>query len=207
MTDLSIDELLNGKPGTQETPQDLTARKVLHGVSISWLMQVFRKDRQTVKRKLAPLTPIRMEKGNSPLYDLRQAADYLATPRLALPEILKNLRPEDLPNGLQKDYWDALIKKQKYELQAGRLWRDEAVLETLGEVFKHIKMSMQLLVSEIETKRGLTKEQRELLVELIDAMQVDLHARLVEMPKQKSTLSVLAELEDEKAEDEDVSDS
>ena len=57
---------------------------------------------------------------------------------------------------------------------------------TLGEVFKHIKMSMQLLVSEIETKRGLTKEQRELLVELIDAMHCIVHSGTVmaDVPEQ-----------------------
>lgn len=193
----SVDDLLGD---ASEEPKEKFSfdNKVIHaGVTTSWLMEAFRMDRVTVRKRLKGLPPIRNERGNVPIYDFKQAADLLATPKISVAEILKTLKPEDLPPGLQKDFWDALVKKQKYELQAKLLWRTEDVLDVFGDVFKHIKTSLQLFVSEVETKRGLTKEQRQLVIELVDALQTDIHDRLVEMPKKASTPSLIAHMPDE----------
>lgn len=193
---------LMGAPAAPEPAFSLDIRQVHRGVSASWLMEAFRLDRVTVRKRLADCPSIKKEGGNRPIYDFVQAAGYLVTPKLDMAKIVKSLKPEQLPNEMQKDYWDALIKKQKYELQAGELWRTEDVLETLGEVFKRIKTSMQLWVDDLDRRRGLTKEQRIELVKMVDSLQSDIHEKLVALPKSRSTPSALNSGTDDVSTDE-----
>lgn len=174
---------------TESREEDLDIRDVYAGVSTTWLMNAFRMDRSTVKRKLAPLPPIKYERANMPIYDFVQAASYLVKPRVDIAEYIRTLKPNDLPNDLQKEYWDAQLKRQTFELKSGQLWRTEDVLETFGEVFKRIKTTMQLWVENIERKQGLSADQRTLLVQMVDGLQNDIHEQLIDLAKTRSTPS------------------
>lgn len=172
-----------------EQSEALDIRDVYRGVTITWLMNAFRMDRSTVKKKMADCVPIKYSRGNIAIYDFVQAASHLAKPRIDIGEYLKTIKPTDLPAGLQTDYWDALLKRQKYERQAGDLWHTDDVLEVFGEAFKHIKTSTQLWVSRLERTTGLTSEQIEILNKLTDTLLDDMHGKLVSMKKTSTTRS------------------
>jgi len=196
MTDPDIDDLLGPDPAEVSAPSVYGLREVHGGVSLSWLAQVFKMDRQTIKRRLAHCPPIRLARGNTPLFDLTQAAAYLVTPKVDIAAWIRSLRPQDLPPGLQKEFWDARLKRQRWEREAGDLWHTRDVLDVLGEAFKRIKETAQLWTDDVERAHGLTAEQRITLTRLVDGLQDDLHERLVEMAGARRTSSLAAEVDE-----------
>ncbi len=162
----------------------------LHGgVTVTFLADLFGMAKPTVHKRLKDCPPLKLSR-NAPIYSLTQAAAYLVTPRIDLSEYLKTLRPSEIPTHIQKDFWDAMIKKQKWEQDAGVLWHDDDVIEVFGEVFKEFKTSVQLWADEIERVHGLTDAQRRALVEASDKLLTNIYDALVEIPKKRRTLSM-----------------
>lgn len=167
---------------------------VQHGVTVGFLAQVFRMDPTTVKKKLRDCAPIARRKAGW-IYDLKLAAQYLVTPAIDLDQYLKTIRESDLPTHLQAAYWDAKLKRQKWEENAGDLWRTENIVEVFGKVFQLIKFSMQLWADDIERAQGLTPDQRKLIVGLADGLQNKIHKELMDMPAHNKTQPMKAEVE------------
>ena len=161
------------------------------GVSVSWLMAAFRMDRVTVKRKLAKLTPIKYGRGNSPIYDFVQAASCLVKPNIDIAEYLKTMRPQDLPALLQKEYWDAKLKRQKWEIAAGELWHTSDVVSVLGDTFQMMKNTLLLWTEHIDREVGLSEVQYAALTKKVDILQEDMYEKLVEMENLRQTPSSL----------------
>lgn len=170
----------------------LNIADVQHGVTVGWLAQVFRMDPTTVKKKLRDCPPINRRKA-SYVYDLKVAAQYLVPPVFDVEQYLKTMKPSDLPTHLQEAYWSGMRKRQIWETEAGHLWRTEKVLEVLGEVFQQIKFAIQLWPDEVARASGLSDEQRIMLIGMGDALQKNIHSRLVAMPEKRRTPSTLAE--------------
>lgn len=177
---------------TTENIEMLHIADVQHGVTVGWLSQVFRMDPTTVKKKLRDCPPINRRKA-SYVYDLKVAAQYLVPPVFDIEQYLKTMKPSDLPTHLQEAYWSGMRKRQIWETEAGHLWRSEKVLEVLGEVFQKIKFAIQLWPDEVERALGLSDEQRRLLIGMGDALQKDIHERLLVMPAARRTPSTLSE--------------
>jgi hypothetical protein len=159
------------------------ADSALQGVTVSFLAQVFRIDPGKVKTKLvnAPIKSSRRRGGTQTqhLYDLKTAAEFLVEPKMDVAELIKQVRREDLPPAINTAYWDALLKRQKWEENAGELWRTDKVREVLGTTFQTIKFTLQLWPDTIERQHGLSDEQRDLLTAMIDALQQEIFNALV----------------------------
>ncbi len=190
--------------------------EVQHGVTIGTLAGIFGMDPTTVRKKLRDCAPIMKRKAGY-VYDLKTAAQYLVRPVFNAEQYLNNMKPSELPTHLQEAYWSAMRKRQQWETDAGHLWRTEAVLEVFGDVFQTIKFAMQLWPDQVERAKGLSPEQRVMLTAMSDALQNDIHKKLVEMPGLKRTPSLLAEggqsdpvarleIEDDAEDEFDVSD-
>lgn len=144
---------------------------------------------RTVQKKLAECPPIGYAR-NAPLYDFSQAMPYLVKPKAAdIREALKKIGESDLPLSLQKDVWDARIKEQTWRSRAGELWKTEDVLEVLGDAFQALSSTTKLWTDQIADQHDLPTEVRDTLMKRVDALNEMLHRRLVEMPKEKQTLS------------------
>lgn len=164
----------------------------VQAVSVGWLAKVFRMDPSDVKRRLADCPPVANKKSGY-VYSLPIAARYLVKPVFDVTTYLKNMKPSELPPVLQSAYWDALNKKQKWEENAGQLWRTERVIEVFGDTFKTIKNDMQLWPDTIERQTELTDAHRNILLKLIDSLQDELYQTLVKMAKQKQTPSTVSD--------------
>jgi hypothetical protein len=193
----------DGNQFLAETGISLDLTDVHAGVTPFWLASVFGMGIATVKKKLAGCPPIKKHR-NGTLYDLRQAVNFIAAPKVDAEKYIKSMRPEDLPIDLQKEYWQAKRERRKYEEDIGELWRSEDVLSVLGEAFAHIKSSTQLWAATIERTKGLTPDQQTTLVALTDRLLDDLHEKLIQMPKRRQTKNVLALEAEESARGEDV---
>jgi hypothetical protein len=188
--------------------------QVLGGVTASWLAQAFGMDVKDVKRKLAGC-PALVEGQNTGrgyqgrLYELRVAAAYLVKPKISASNFLAAVKKAELPATLQQSFWDAMLKRQKYEENAGDLWRTAKIREVLGQTFQSMKFTIQLWVDTVERATGLTSEQRRILIEASDGLQGDLYATLVRQMENGTSGSQLTELPsmlDESAEEAETYD-
>lgn len=164
-------------------------------VTATTLAQMFRLDRNLVARRLTncPSVPSPDSRANR-LYDIATAARYLVTPILTPEEFVKVASRVDLPPTLQAQFWDAMLKRQRYEEQAGALWPTDRVRGVLGNTFQTIKFTMQLWVDTIEREQAVTPQQRGLLVRLVDSLQRDIYEALLADAEKNASGPQLADL-------------
>jgi hypothetical protein len=152
-------------------------------VSINWLSAVFRMDTKAVVKRLSSCPPIKAlpaDGRTGRLYDLATAARYLVTPAMDTEDFLKVLNRNDLPPALQTQFWDAMMKRQRWEKEAGQLWPSDRVIAVLSEVFQTLKFTSQLWVDSLEREVEVTGPQRKVLQKLVDSLMQEIHDTLVE---------------------------
>lgn len=186
-----LDNLVASK--RQATQGGPMVEDMLAGVTVSWLAQVFGMDPKTVKAKLADCPPLHRRKAGY-VYHLATACKYLIPPAMSVDQMMKSMKPSDLPAAFQQSFWDAALKRQKWEENAGQLWRTERVREVLGKTFQTIKFTVQLWADTIEKQKGLTIEQRDLLTKLTDSLQKEIYKALVEQAAANQTAPQRGEL-------------
>lgn len=172
----------------------LNTAEVIGGVSAHWLSQVFKHDKNTIRNKLGKYgCPIAGYRGDTPLYRIDEAAQYLVKPKVDLVEYVKSLRPNDLPPILNDAYWSAMLKRQKWEENAGDLWRTEAVLNVFGDLALSFKTTVNLWVEEVDRQESLSVEQRQILTKLCDSLLEQAYQLMIEAPKKRKTTSAIVE--------------
>lgn len=175
------------------------ADSALQGVTVSFLSQVFAMEPAKVKRLLVncPIkeTRARGTTQTQHLYDLKTAAQYLVEPKIPIEDLLKQIKREDLPPAINTAYWDAQLKRQKWEENAGELWRTESIRAVLGGMFQTIKFTIQLWADTIERQTGLSEEQRDLLNGMTDTLQAEMFQSLHDNAAASMTGPQLAEME------------
>jgi hypothetical protein len=189
--DAVLDDLISTrkmKTGSGPLVEDMMA-----GVTVSWLSQVFGMDPKTVKAKLADCPPLHRRKAGY-VYHLPTACQFLVKPALSPEQYMKNMKPADLPSAFQDSFWSAALKRQKWEENAGDLWRSDRVRETLSDTFQTIKFQVQLWADTIDRQKGLSDEQRKLLLVLTDKLQEEIYKALVDQMAAKQTGPQLSEL-------------
>ncbi|HDZ74079.1 MAG TPA: DUF1441 family protein [Aurantimonas coralicida] len=177
------------------------------GVTVPWLMKAFRMGRATVERKLAGVEPIGYGKHRTPLYDLPEAASYLVKPKGDLLKLLKEMKPEDMPERLREAYWGAKLKQQRWEEKAGHLWTTSSVMDVFSNVLTEIRIRLQLVPDAVERDAGLDMKQIIAVRATIDGIQDEIHKAIQAIAEGGETLSQLGRDrlevgEEELAEDE-----
>jgi hypothetical protein len=172
----------------------IEAVKVKEGVTVAWLAAVFGKSGEWVRLRLADCPPV-SQHGRAFRYNIAEAAAYLVDPKIDITKYLRDLKSSDLPAHLQKEIWDARLKRQKWEALAGDLWHTQDVMAVLSGTFAIIKSSIQLWPDTVERQVGLSNEQRALLIDLGDTLQNEIHQGLVDSAKERSTKAAIADVE------------
>jgi len=149
------------------------------GVTISDLAHVFHMDRRNVTEKIRNLKPSMLREGH-PVYRIDEASRYLMDPLVDIEAYIKQLRPNDLPPLLLKEFWAGQLNKQKFDLNDENLWPTPDVMAVLAKVFKTLKQGVLLFADTIEAQTDLTEKQRRLITQLSDGLLVELHRTLVE---------------------------
>lgn len=175
------------EPSSQEDWRPGDWADVRKGVNLDWLAGAFRMDRRKTRSRIAGCKVIGRGSNNSALYDLREAASHLVPNVASVMAAVREMKSGDLPASLQKDVWDARLKELSWREKAGELWPTIAVAEVLSDTFKTMKQSMQLWVDNLEREDDLDPALRAKIVAMVDALQTDIHGRLVELPSLKQT--------------------
>lgn len=192
--DQVLDDLIATRRQARETTGPMV-EDMLKGVTVSWFAQVFGMDPKTVKQRLADCPPLHKRKAGY-VYHLPTACRYLVPPALSTEQFVKNMKPSDLPTAFQQTFWDAALKRQKWEENAGQLWRTDRVREVLGQTFQTMKFTMQLWADTLEQQTGLSSEQRLLLTKMVDGLQEEIYKALVEQASKGKTGPQKEELSD-----------
>jgi len=166
---------------------------VLGGVTVAWLATVFRTSHVRVKQLLRGVPPVRVS-GHGPLYDISVAAQYMVLPKASVEDFLRLAKRADLPVGIQHQFWSAMQKRQKYEMEARQLWRTEDVLDVLGDTAKEIRSSIMLWTDDVDRAVGLTKAQRASLRAQSDHLLKAIHRLMVEKPHKESHPASVSEI-------------
>ncbi len=166
--------------------------RVLGGVTVSWLAEIFRMDPSTVKKKLKDCPPVRSRKAGY-LYDIAVASQYLIKPVFDVEEYIKGMKPSELPIHLQDQYWSAMIKRQKWEEKAGKLWETDKVIDVFSEFSIGIKSEIQMWVIGIDRRVGLDNNQKKELIDYCDRLQKNIYDKIQKMASMKNTASSIDE--------------
>lgn len=166
-------------------------------VSANFFARVFRLDPMTVSKRLRKVKPCGYAGGGAnkrALYDFADTVPYLLKPRMDLGTYLKTLNAADLPNSINKSFWEAERIKNKTLIETSEAWPTEKVIDVLGSVFMLVKDRMPFMYDKMRDL-GLNIEQQAKLQEMFDQFQRDLHDKLVEMPKKKQSYSRFSEID------------
>lgn len=94
-------------------------------------------------------------------------------------KMISQMRPQDLPAALQKEFWSGQIARQKFEEAEGDLWRTTAVIDHYAQAFKALRQGILLFSDTIEAQTELTDKQRSILYDLSDGLLSNLHEALL----------------------------
>jgi hypothetical protein len=160
----------------------------------NFLARVLNMDPMTVRKRLVKCKPCGSVGNNRPVYLFHDAIQYLIKPKMDLSTYLRTLNPTDMPNSINKVYWEAERIKNKVMIETGEAWPTERIINVLGSVFMMIKDRMPLITESIRDL-GASDAVQAKLTEMTDQFQRDLHAALVEMPKNNQSFSRQAEID------------
>jgi len=175
--DVEVDDAPRGRGRKGRSADHLSA--MFDGCSIGELARIFGKDKRTISEKIRGCKSSGMRDG-FPIFHIAEAARYLIDPLVDVEAYIKQLRPNDLPPFLLKEFWAGQLAKQKFDLNDSNLWPTTDVMTVLADVFKKLKTGILLFADTIEAKTDLTDKQRALITELSDGLLVELHRTLVQ---------------------------
>lgn len=145
------------------------------GVDVNFLRSFFKISRYKAEKYTRDMHPIGYDQYDNPLYNLTEACWYFTDPKKVLRNSTVELTDKDLPDKLQETYWNAKLKKQKYEEQAGDLWPTKKVRDVLAELMQDFRSRLTLLPDDLDRMIGLSNTQLRNVTGLIDAIQNDIY--------------------------------
>lgn len=155
----------------------VTYADVVVGASINQLAELFGMDRRTVTDRLRSLTPSGI-RASHPIYRISEAAPLLL-------EITKTRTTRSAQ--YDKDFWDAQLKKQKFEENANDLWRTDKVVEVFAQVFKQFRESVTVFVDALEHESGLPADVVEKSKTFGDSLLNDCREKLLQIEIQEES--------------------
>ena len=137
------------------------------------LARIFDFSRTTVTSKLKGVRPCGEDPRGNPTYTATVAAIALGVGSNPDPADWQDdegeIDPDKLPPDMEKDYWDAKNKRQKFEREEGDLWGSIEVLEVIGGILKPLSFAIRSMSDSMERRGGFTPAQIEALQQECDA--------------------------------------
>lgn len=136
--------------------------------TLAQIARLFNTDAKTLPKRLKRLVPKGMRRGYK-VYSIAEAASYLITPGYEIEEYIRQMSPQELPPLLSKEYWNGQAARLKYETAMGQHWPTEEIVAFLGELLNVSRMTLLLLVDDVNREESLTDGQRGVIQRITDA--------------------------------------
>lgn len=171
----AVEGTKRGRPaGT--TDQELLATGEATKAQIA---KLFRRDPKTMDRLLYGLIPANVRRGAA-VFSIEEAASRLVKPGYSIEAYIRRMHHTDLPNLLQKEFWNALRARQAFEKEQGDLWPTFEVKAVMAEAFAAIRMALLLMPDHVDREVALSQAQKDILKRLTDAAIVNVSEKLVD---------------------------
>lgn len=162
----------------------VTAAQLMVGATVSDLARIFKgghADDVQARLAKAGARPSGTRNGAN-TYRIKDVAPLMFDPfqDVELVDRILSMHHNSLPKLLAREYWNGKIARAKYLEANGDLWPTTKVVEKLGEAYKTLRLSLQLMSDAVEREDGLSIKQREIMQRLIDSTLNDMRERLLE---------------------------
>jgi hypothetical protein len=172
-----IDKDIGGVSSHART--DDAKASLTQGMSLTALARLFKMDKKTVGLRMEGVNPSGKRMGY-PVFHIRDAASRLTPPADDdIIRLIKEMPAHRLPMKIRKEFWDAALARQKYELNAGNLWRTDQIFDVFVEVFKTLRTSINLFSDAIEREVGITEPQRNIIITMTDEILSNMSKSLI----------------------------
>lgn len=152
------------------------------GCTVAQLSEIFNMRDVTVFRRIAGVAPSGIGHGGALIYRIADVAPRLIQLKLneeTIREHLAKMRPQDLPPGLHKAYWDGAMSRQRYAEKSGELWPTEDVLAGANLAFQTLRQGLLLLPDQLRSETDLNDTQHAMAQRLVDELIEGLRERLI----------------------------
>ncbi len=172
------DNPIKGRPPKPDS--EVTSELLVTAMAtIAQLAQLFETDAKTLPKRMKSVMPRGTRRGNK-VYNIREAASMIVTPGYEIEEFIRQMSPQELPNLLHKEFWNGQNARLAYETKLGNLWPTEQVVEAIGELQNVIRMTLLLLVDDVNREESLTNGQRATIQRITDAAIETMKKNVVE---------------------------
>ena len=141
--------------------------------SVTQLSQLTRKARETIARRIREIKPAGARRGY-PVYSLADVGPAIFCDGHSADE----RGPDDYSPQERKVYYEAEIKRLRYEEECGQLIRADDVRQDVAKVFKSLAQTLDSLNDVLERDAGLSPEQAAVIEQLLDREREKLYVRL-----------------------------
>lgn len=164
--------------GAKDRDDGETQAIIFDGASVTQLARMFRQDPRDIARKIRSLRPVGKRRGFD-IYSVKEAAEYLVTPKVDnIESYIARMSFKDLPPTLNKEMWNGLRARLRFEAEQDLLWPVEKVHEMTGRAFKALRMALLLIPDTVARETTLTSAQRARIVQLVDNALAELRSNL-----------------------------
>jgi hypothetical protein len=162
--------------------------------SQNFIGRVLHMDPMTVKKRLQGAPVAGTVGAGRPVYFFHEILPYIVKPKMDIGTYIRSLNPADLPNSINKSFWEAERIKNQVLQQNGEAWNTMKCLELFGAVFMLIKDRLPL-IKEALREENIPPSAQKVLEEMCDQFQSELYEALVDLPKQRRTYSRVVEID------------
>lgn len=153
---------------------------IFTGVTISDLSRLFNQERDKIRQKIVGVRPVGKSARGAPTYHIGDVAPYLVRASMDIEQYIKKMRPRDMPQALQKPFWDAQNGRLKFMQDAGHLWHTVKVQQVIAGLFKTVRQRIVLFADTVERQTSLSDEQRKIVQAMGDGLLDDIHRAVIE---------------------------
>lgn len=177
--------------GAKDRDDGHTHAMLYDGASMSQLSKLFGMDMRDISKKMNNVPPCGERRG-FPIWKVKDAARVLVKPEISDHDIIDHISGmnfKELPAALNKEVWNGLRARLKFEQEQGVLWPTDRVLKAFNAFMQIVRMNYLLLPDRVDRADPLTPKQREAIVTIADDSLTDLKRELENIAGQMEELT------------------
>jgi len=153
---------------TKRANDEVTSELLATGcATYAQIAKLFETDAKTLPQRLKMVPPAGTRHAHK-VYRIRDVAAFLVTPGYEIEEYIRQMSPQELPPLLSKEFWNGQKSRLDFEIKEGQHWPTEDVVEYVAELMNVLRMTLLLVVDDVNREDTLTDGQRAVFQRITD---------------------------------------